>query len=296
MSYPTDILVGVIGGSGVYKMNCLENPVQYKITTPFGEPSDEITVATVKGVKCAFLPRHGRSHIVTPTEVNYQANIFAMKLVGVKYLLSIAAVGSLHEEYQPGDLCFYDQLIDRTIARKGTFFGRGIVAHVPFGHPVCEKMHDVALEAAKSALPSSVKLHPKGTLVTMEGPVFSTKAESLMNRKFGGDLIGMTSATEAKLAREAEMAFAGVAMVTDLDAWHDEDHVDVAKVMKTMISNAEHAQTFTAAIIEAVGKQLFESPCHSAMSVAIMTKAEAVPPQILKEMQPLVGKYLPLQA
>eukprot|EP00388_Colpodella_angusta_P006076 GDKJ01018277.1.p1 GENE.GDKJ01018277.1~~GDKJ01018277.1.p1 ORF type:complete len:295 (-),score=42.02 GDKJ01018277.1:63-947(-) len=292
MSYPTDILVGVIGGSGVYKMDCLENPVQYKISTPFGEPSDVITVATVKGVKCAFLPRHGRGHVVTPTEVNYQANIFALKLVGVKYLLSIAAVGSLHEKYQPGDLCFYDQLIDRTIARKSTFFGRGIVAHVPFGHPVCEKMHDIALAATKAALPESVKLHPKGTLVTMEGPVFSTKAESLMNRQFGGDLIGMTSATEAKLAREAEMAFAGVAMVTDLDAWHDEDHVDVAKVMKTMAGNAEHAQNFTAAIIEAVGTNLFESPCHSAMSVAIMTRADAVPPQILNEMQPLVGKYL----
>lgn len=294
MSYPTDIAVGVIGGSGVYKMDCLENPQQFKISTPFGEPSDEITIATVKGVKCAFLPRHGRNHAVTPTEVNYQANIFALKLVGVKYLLSIAAVGSLKEELVPGDLVFYDQLIDRTVARKSTFFGRGIVAHVPFGHPVCEKTQAVAIAAARAALPSDVVVHTKGTLVTMEGPVFSTKAESLMNRAFGGDLIGMTSATEAKLAREAEMAFVGVAMVTDVDAWKDEDHVDVAKVMKVMANNAAHAQTYTAAIIEAIGKNPVVSPCHQAMSVAIMTKPESVPRNILEEMQPLVGKYLPL--
>lgn len=294
MTYPTDVTVGIIGGSGVYKMDCLENATPFTVTTPFGSPSDELIVATVKGVKCVFIPRHGKNHVVTPTEVNYRANIFALKMLGVKYLLSISAVGSLCEEMQPGDLVLIDQIIDRTFGRQTTFFGEGIVAHVPFGHPVCDKVHDVAVDAVKKALPQ-IKVHSKGTLVTMEGPVFSTKAESMMNRQLGGHLIGMTTATEAKLAREAEIAFVSVCMVTDMDAWVDENHVDVAKVMKVLHDNAEHAQTFTATVIEALGTSNIESDAFSALSVAIMTKPHAMPPQRVKDLQPLIGKYVPLQ-
>eukprot|EP00758_Cryptobia_borreli_P011765 Tbor_TRINITY_DN5691_c2_g1::TRINITY_DN5691_c2_g1_i2::g.8941::m.8941/K00772/mtaP, MTAP; 5'-methylthioadenosine phosphorylase len=291
MSYPTDVIIGVIGGSGVYKMECLVNSKSYKIPTPFGEASDEFIVAEVEGVKCAFIPRHGRNHTILPTEVNYRANIFGMKLLGVKYLLAISAVGSLREEYQPGDLVLMDQLIDRTFARETTFFGRGIVAHVPFAHPVCEKFHEEAHKVITAALPG-VNVHPKGTLVTMEGPVFSTKAESLMHRGFGGDLIGMTTSTEAKLAREAEMAFITVCMVTDMDAWVDGNHVDVSKVMKVMHDNAANAQIFTKAIISMVGKTMFKSECHDAMSVAIMTKRESISTAQYNEIKPLIVKYI----
>ena len=294
MSHPTDVTVGIIGGSGVYKMDCLQNATSYKVDTPFGAPSDELIVATVKGVKCVFIPRHGKHHVVTPTEVNYRANIFALKMLGVKYLLSISAVGSLCEEMQPGDLVLIDQIIDRTYGRRSTFFGEGIVAHVPFGHPVCDKLHDVALTAVRKALPS-VKVHSKGTVVTMEGPVFSTKAESMMNRQLGGNLIGMTTATEAKLAREAEIAFVSVCMVTDMDAWVDENHVDVAKVMKVLHDNAEHAQTFTATVIETLGQCQVDSDAHSALAVAIMTKPDGMPADRVKALQPIIGKYVPLK-
>ena len=293
-SQQAPVLVGVIGGSGVYKMEMLKNTEQVTISTPFGAPSDQITIATLHGIRCAFIPRHGRNHTLTPTEVNYRANIFAFKTLGVKYLISVTAVGSLKEDRKPGDLVVVDQLIDQTKNRVSTFFGNGIVAHVPFGHPTCQKFNKLAVDAITKALPG-VKVHPAGTLVTMEGPVFSTKAESLFHRQIGGDLIGMTTATESKLAREAEMAHLCVAMVTDMDAWLDEDHVDVEKVIKTLTENAAHAQVYLSAIIEEIAKNPFQSDAHDALKVAIMTKPELVPFPIKRDLAPLIGRYLPYQ-
>ena len=293
MSYKGEpVEVGVIGGSGVYKMEFLENAEHVTIQTPFGPPSDQIVVATVSGIRCAFLPRHNRNHTINPSEINYRANIFAMKTLGVKFLLSVTAVGSLREDYQPGNLVLVDQLIDKTYTREASFFTNGIVAHVPFGHPTCDKFREVACEAIAKVLPE-VKVHKTGCLVTMEGPAFSTKAESMLNRNIDADLIGMTSATESKLAREAEMAHCIVAMVTDMDAWTD-DHVDVEKVMITLRNNAANAQLYTKAVIEAVGKTSFKSDAHDALKVAIMTPEAVVPLTIKRDFAPLIGRYMPL--
>ena len=293
MAAPSDVLIGIIGGSGVYKMDFVDaaNPTSYKIDTPFGAPSDDILVAEVDGVKCAFLPRHGRAHTFTPTEVNYRANIFAMKVLGVRYLLSVTAVGSLREHLQPGDLVVVDQLIDRTSGRKQTFFGNGIVAHVAFSHPMCPNLSKLVVKAVATALPN-VKVHEGATLVTMEGPAFSTQAESLMNRQLSGDLIGMTTATESKLCREAEIAHCCVAMVTDMDSWTGDNHVDVAKVMHTLHQNSNNAQIYTKAVIEAIGRTKPDSEAHDALKVAIMTHKAHIPEAVRLSLQPLIGKYV----
>jgi len=285
------VLYGVIGGSGVYRMDGLEDPKEYAITTPFGEPSDKITVAKVNGVSCAFLPRHNRHHYYTPTEVNYRANIYALKVLGVKYLLSITATGSLQEHMRPGDMVVVDQLIDKTFTRPSTFFGEGCVAHTVFAHPICSIFAKKAAAAIERSLPE-VKVHHKGCLVTMEGPAFSTKAESLHNKKNGGDLIGMTTATESKLAREAEMAHCVIAMVTDMDAWSDEPHVDVSVVIATLTRNGNNAQIFTKAIIDELAKEEFVSEAHSALAVAIMTPKDVIPYSTRRKLEPLIGKYL----
>jgi 5'-methylthioadenosine phosphorylase len=288
---PEPVLYGVIGGSGVYKMEGLEDPKEYAISTPFGDPSDKITVAKVHGVYCAFLPRHNRHHYYTPTEVNYRANIYALKILGVKYLLSITATGSLQDHMRPGDMVVVDQLIDKSYARESTFFGNGCVAHAVFAHPTCALFNQRAFEAIQAALPA-VKVHPKGCLVTMEGPAFSTKAESLLNKQSGGDLIGMTTATESKLAREAEMAHCVIAMVTDMDAWSDEPHVDVSVVIATLTRNGNNAQIFTKAIIGELAKEQFVSEAHSALAVAIMTPKDCIPIGTKLRLQALIGKYV----
>jgi 5'-methylthioadenosine phosphorylase len=293
MTATAPVLIGVIGGSGVYKMGFLRETESVDIHTPFGAPSDSIIISTVHGIRCAFLPRHGRNHTLTPTEVNYRANVYAMKTLGVKYLVSVTAVGSLREELVPSDFVLVDQLIDRTVHRVSTFFGNGCVGHVPFGHPLCDKFRAIAFDAAKLVLPDT-KIHNGGTLVTMEGPVFSTKAESLMNRQFGGHLIGMTSSTESKLAREAEMAHLVVAMVTDTDAWKDEDHVDVAKVMEIMKRNSANVQILVEKIIEMVSKTPFTSEAHDACKVAIMTPHHKIPDQVKRDLAPIIGRYVPL--
>jgi 5'-methylthioadenosine phosphorylase len=281
----------VIGGSGVYKMKMLANAVFYAVDTPFGKPSDAVAVALVAGVRCAFLPRHGRDHTFTPSEVNYRANIFALKKLGVQFLLSISAQGSLTEEMTPGDLTVVSQFIDRTYLRKNTFFGNGIVGHVPFGEPTCCIFRELAVEAIRKALPG-VRVHNGGTSVTMEGPQFSTKAESLNNKRLGAHLIGMTTVTESKLAREAEMAHCVVAMVTDMDAWTDEPHVDVAKVMQTLEINGANAQIYPQAIVEAfVAHGPWKSEAHGALEFAVMTHLEAIPEQIKEDLAPLFAKY-----
>lgn len=284
-------IFAVIGGSGVYNMKMLQGAVFYTVETPFGTPSDAVAVATVSGVRCAFLPRHGRDHTFTPSEVNYRANIFALKKVGAQYLLSISAQGSLTQEMVPGDLTVVSQFIDRTYLRKNTFFGNGIVGHVPFGEPTCPTFRKLAVDAMRTALPA-VTVHDGGCSVTMEGPQFSTKAESLNNKRLGAQLIGMTTVTESKLAREAEMAHCVVAMVTDMDAWTDEPHVDVGQVMATLAKNGANAQIFPQAIVEAfVANGPFKSEAHHALEFAVMTHLPAIPEKVKEDLAPLFAKW-----
>jgi len=269
----------------------MTNKVEVSIQTPFGLPSDTIAIATLGGVRCAFLPRHGRDHHVTPSEVNYRANIWALKSLGVKYLITVHAVGSLRREMAPGDMVLVTQHIDKTFGRASTFFGKGCVAHVPFGKPTCEIMIERAAKAMTTAVPG-LRVHAAGTLVTMEGPAFSTKAESMVNRQAGGDLIGMTAVTEGKLAREAEMAHCIIAMVTDYDSWSDEhDHVDVSMVVSTMKRNSANAQLFVPAVLTAVAAEPFESKAHSALSGAVMTTTAAIPADTYRSLEIFLAKY-----
>lgn len=301
--HPHPVLIGVIGGSGVYKLEGLENPVYYDIATPYGSPSGSVCVAAVDGVACAFLPRHGPHHCLNPTEVNYRANICAMRQLGVEYLIAINAVGSLDAAYTPGDLVLCDQIIDRTVARPSTFFEGGVVAHVDFAHPTSQQLSEVVFGALLECFPGAVvggdggfTVHRRGTLVTMEGPQFSTRAESLFNKQIGGHLIGMTSATEAKLAREAAVAYAVVAMVTDMDAWSDAPHVDVSAVMAVMAANVEKAQRYPLAIVKAVNANLFDDPAHHALDFAVMTKPEHMSVELKQRLAPLLAKKLPQYA
>jgi len=226
----SDWVLGVIGGSGLYEMGELENTQWIKIDTPWGEPSDEILFAELDGVKLRFLPRHGRGHALSPSGLNYRANIDAMKRAGCTDILSLSAVGSLKEDYAPGDFVMVDQFIDRTFAREKSFFTNGMVAHVSMADPICERLSNLAGEAAKT---TGAKVHTGGTYLTMEGPQFSTRAESELYRQWGCDVIGMTNMPEAKLAREAELPYATVAMVTDFDCWHPgHGNVDVAQVIE----------------------------------------------------------------
>eukprot|EP00796_Vickermania_ingenoplastis_P008447 gene8447-5925_t len=294
--YPEPVLLGVIGGSGVGKLDCLQDAQQLDLVTPFGKPSAPITVAKVSGFACAFLPRHGTNYNILPSEVNNAANIYAFKMLGVRYVLAINAVGSLSADYRPGDLVLVDQLIDKTFRRRTTFFGDGVVAFTDFAFPFSTQFRDIAFNAMTAVFPEAssgaFKIHKAATIVTMEGPQFSTKAESLANKAAGGHLIGMTTAPEAKLAREAEMAYCTVAMVTDMDAWSDEPHVDVSQVMATMAANSSKAQKFPPAIIGAIQKNLFEDPAHNALKFAVMTKPEIIPRETKEKLYHLLGaKY-----
>lgn len=286
-------LIGVIGGSGLYAMEGLEDKEELVVVTPFGFPSDAIILATLCGVRIAFLPRHGRKHSVTPTEVNYRANIWALKSIGVRYLLSVTAVGSLRQEMAPGSLAIVTQLIDKTYARQATFFGRGIVAHVPWGTPTCAKMNDIVRAGAKAGLyGADCVLHESATLVTMEGPAFSSSAESHANRGLGAHLIGMTSSTESKLAREAEIAHCIIGLVTDYDSWSDtHDHVDVAMVMNTMKKNAINAQKVIKEVVSKIAANKFESEAHTALKTSIMSRLEDIPATTLLELKPIIGHH-----
>ncbi|KAG5511448.1 hypothetical protein JKF63_07411 [Porcisia hertigi] len=294
------VAIAVIGGSGVYKLDCLKNARYYDVPTPYGNPSGQLCVAEVKGVPCVFLPRHGPHHTYNPSEVNYRANICALKIMGVRYILAINAVGSLDEKYKPGDLALCNQIIDKTYARKATFFEDGVVAHVDFAHPISHALNTIVYQALSLCFPGAVDgkdggftIHKSGTLVTMEGPQFSTKAESILNKSIGGHLIGMTSATEARLAREAEIAYATVAMVTDMDAWSDAPHVDVSQVLQVVAANAEKAQCYPPVIIKSLAENLFDDPAHHALQYAIMTKPEHIPEETKKRIAPLVAAKYP---
>jgi 5'-methylthioadenosine phosphorylase len=293
--------IGIIGGSGLYDMAELTDRREEKLSTPFGEPSAPYVTGTLRGKRVAFLARHGIGHRILPSELNFRANIFGFKQLGVEYILSASAVGSLKEEYRPLDLLIPDQFFDRTRGRISTFFGRGLVAHVGFAHPFCGKLSDIGFEAARAsgfgAGPSNAAngppvVHRGGTYLCMEGPQFSTLAESKLYRSWGMDVIGMTNLQEAKLAREAEICYTTIALVTDYDCWHpSHDQVTVEMIVANLMQNAKNAQQV---IAEAVARLPFERSCEcaSALKHAIITRAEAVPRLVKNELAPIVGKYL----
>jgi len=286
MKNPT---IGIIGGSGLYDMAELTDREERIISTPFGEPSGPYIVATLRGRRVAFLARHGAGHRISPSELNFRANIYGFKLLGVERILSASAVGSLKEEYRPLDILVPDQFFDRTRGRISTFFGRGIVAHVGFAHPVCG---DVAAVAADCAAEVGARVHRGGTYVNMEGPQFSTLAESRLYRQWGMDVIGMTNLQEAKLAREAEICYATLALVTDYDCWHpDHDSVTVDLIIANLTQNALTAQRTIAAAVERLGGER-TCACKDALATAIITRPEQVPDSVKKELAPIIGKYI----
>jgi 5'-methylthioadenosine phosphorylase len=281
--------IGIIGGSGLYDMAELTDREEKTITTPFGDPSDPYVLATLRGRRVAFLARHGRGHRLLPGELNFRANIFGFKLLGVEWVLSASAVGSLREDYKPLDIVVPTQFFDRTRGRISTFFGDGLVAHVGFAHPVCARLGDVVGAAAEHA---GATLHRGGTYVCMEGPQFSTVAESNFYRAAGFDVIGMTNLQEAKLAREAEICYATIALVTDYDCWHpDHDSVTVEMIVANLMRNAQTAQQIIANAVERLPIER-TCECARALATAIITRPDAVPAATLGRLRPIVGKYV----
>jgi 5'-methylthioadenosine phosphorylase len=283
------VQIGIIGGSGLYDMADVTDREEVTLSTPFGEPSGPYLLGTLRGKRVAFLARHGAGHRLLPSELNFRANIFGMKLLGVEYLLSASAVGSLKEEYQPLDIVIPDQFIDRTRGRISTFFGRGLAAHVGLAHPFCRILSRLV---GGSGQASGALVHIGGTYVCMEGPQFSTLAESKLYRSWGADIIGMTNLQEAKLAREAEICYCTIALVTDYDCWHpDHDSVTVEMVIANLMQNARTAQHIIAKAVEDLP---FERSCEcaSALKYALITRPEAIPAQVRQDLAPLIGKYL----
>jgi 5'-methylthioadenosine phosphorylase len=281
--------IGIIGGSGLYDMAELTDREEQVLSTPFGDPSGPYTLATLRGKRVAFLSRHGVGHRLTPTELNYRANIFGMKMLGVEWIVSASAVGSLQAQYRPMDLVFPDQFIDRTRGRVSTFFGNGLVAHVGFAHPLC---HDLSALAADCAEQAGARVHRGGTYVCMEGPQFSTLAESKLYRSWGADIIGMTNLQEAKLAREAEIAYSTMALVTDYDCWHpDHDSVAVEMIINNLTQNAKMAQQVIAKVVERLDVDQRDA-AHSALATAIITRPDAIPENTKRDLAPIIGKYI----
>jgi 5'-methylthioadenosine phosphorylase len=283
------IQIGIIGGSGLYEMAELSERQDVEVATPFGAPSGPYVTGTLRGRRVAFLARHGAGHRLMPSELNYRANIFGFKTLGVEWILSASAVGSLKEEYAPLDLLVPDQFFDRTRGRISTFFGDGLVAHVGFADPLCPELRSLALDSARAA---GARVHDGGTYVCMEGPQFSTRAESNLYRSWGMDVIGMTNLQEAKLAREAEICYATVALVTDYDCWHPEhDHVTVDMVITNLAHNAHTAQQVIARAVEHLPAPR-ACACARALESAIITRRDVVPERLRRDLAPLVGKYL----
>jgi len=283
-----EIRIGIIGGSGLYNMKELEEVEEQEVSTPFGDPSGPVVTGKIRGKKVAFLPRHGKGHVHTPSEVNYQANIFALKSLGVRFIISVSACGSLKEEYAPGNIVIPDQLFDFTRGRrKRSFFGEGIVAHVGTEEPFCPELAAILYQAVAE---TGAKAHKGGGFITIEGPRFSTRGESLLFRQWGLSIIGMTTSPEAFLAREAEISYAVMAHVTDYDVWHEEP-VSTEMVMKTFAANIQHAH---ASIVNAVVliDENAEFASHSALSNAIMTTRDHISNKALAKLKPIVGKYL----
>jgi 5'-methylthioadenosine phosphorylase len=287
----TTAKIGIIGGSGLYQMPELTEVEEVRVETPFGDPSDAFIVGTLEGVRVAFLPRHGRGHKLLPTELPFRANIYAMKTLGVERILSASAVGSLQEQYAPLDMVIPGQFFDRTRARahESTFFGEGIVAHVTFAHPVCESLGDVLEQSCGAA---DVRVHRGGTYLCMEGPAFSTKAESHVYRSWGMDVIGMTNLQEAKLAREAEICYATLALVTDYDCWHEaHDAVSVETVVEYLNKNVRNAQVIMREAVKSLGSAERSCECGSALKSAIFTPQELWPEATTKKLEAIIKKY-----
>jgi len=281
--------IGVIGGSGLYSMQGLTNAREIRIKTPFGDPSDALILGTMEGKQVAFLARHARGHRILPGEINYRANIYAMKLLGVERIISVSAVGSLKEDLRPGEFLVADQFVDRTKGRLSTFFGNGLVAHVTFDKPTCGQVSRVLADASVHC---AVPVHRKGTYICMEGPQFSTLAEAHMHRKLEFDVIGMTNVTEAKLAREAELCYGTIAMITDYDCWHpDHESVTGAQIMATLQQNADNAQKVLCEAIKSMPVSR-ECKCGFALAHALITDAKLVPKSTKKNLSAIIGKYI----
>ena len=283
------VQVGIIGGSGLYDMAEVTDRGEVTLTTPFGDPSGPYVLGTLRGKRVAFLARHGAGHRLSPSELNFRANMFGMKMLGVEYILSASAVGSLKEEYAPLHIVIPDQFIDRTKGRASTFFGRGLVAHVGFAHPFCKTLSGIALDSGKRA---GATIHQGGTYVCMEGPQFSTLAESRLYRAWGADIIGMTNLQEAKLAREAEICYTTIALVTDYDCWHpSHDSVTVDMIVANLTQNAKTAQQIIAGAVDSLPYNR-SCECASALKYALITRPDAIPAKTREALAPLVGKYL----
>jgi 5'-methylthioadenosine phosphorylase len=280
--------IGIIGGSGLYEMPGLESAREVRVKTPFGDPSDALVVGKLEGKRVAFLSRHARGHRFLPSEINYRANIFAMKILGVQRIISISAVGSLKENVQPMEFLIPDQFYDRTKLRIATFFGDGLVAHVSFDHPVCPQLSVVLGDACFRA---GVKTHRGGTYICMEGPQFSTLAEAQVHRQLHFDVIGMTNVTEAKLAREAEVCYATVAMITDYDCWHpDHASVTLEQIMNNLSRNAENAQNTIRAAVKSMPIER-RCKCGSSLAHALVTDPKLIPAATKRKLAPIAGKY-----
>ncbi|MFP4007879.1 MAG: S-methyl-5'-thioadenosine phosphorylase [Spirulinaceae cyanobacterium] len=289
----TQAKIGIIGGSGLYQMEALQNVKEIAVDTPFGAPSDCLRIGTLSGVQVAFLARHGRKHHLNPSELPYRANIYALKQIGVEYIISASAVGSLQENIKPLDIAIPDQFIDRTKNRAATFFEEGIVAHISFARPVCGNLAQLLAQVIQDLDLPEVTCHEGGTYVCMEGPAFSTQAESNLYRSWGASIIGMTNLTEAKLAREAEMAYATMALVTDYDCWHPEhDQVTVDLIIENLRRNATHAQKIIQEAIARLSQSFPPSEAHSALKYAILTPLDQAPPATKEKLSALLTKYL----
>lgn len=281
--------IGVIGGTGLYDVAGLTQIEEVDINTPFGKPSDTITIGTLEGQRVAFLPRHGKGHRISPAEIPQRANIYALKSLGVEHIIAINSVGSFKLEVKPGDLLIPDQLIDRTRQRINTFFGDGIVAHIQFAQPFCPSLSKILYQSAKEA---GASVHPKGTYVVMEGPAFSTQAESRLHRSWGADVIGMTALPEAKLAREAEICYSIIACSTDYDSWHEtEEPVSVDAILNTMRQNMEMSKKIIKLAVTKM-PQKRDCDCATALAGAIVTAPELVPSEQKKKLDLLIGKYI----
>ncbi len=281
--------IGIIGGSGLYGMDGLAGIREVRVRTPFGEPSDALIVGTLDGVRAAFLSRHGRGHRTAPTDINYRANIYALKTLGVTRVISVSAVGSMKEALKPGHVVLPDQFIDHTKRRVSTFFEKGIVAHVAFADPVCASLSETLHQAATRV---GATVHRGGTYLCIEGPQFSSRGESLLYRQWGVDVIGMTNMPEAKLAREAELCYATMALVTDYDCWHgSEESVTVEMILATLRNNVAQAKRILQAAVPKAGGAV-SCPCGSALQYAIVTAPERIPAALRRKLKPLIGKYL----
>jgi len=288
-----NVKIGIIGGSGLYDIDGLENPIWVKQDTPWGPPSDEILTGRLNGVEMAFLPRHGRGHVYSPTTVPYRANIDALKRLGVTDVISVSACGSFRDHIAPGDFVIVDQFIDRTFAREKSFFGTGCVAHVSVAHPTCPRLSEICHQAAQDA---GITVHMGGTYLAMEGPQFSTVAESKMHRdSWGADVIGMTNMPEAKLAREAELDYASVAMITDYDSWHpDHGAVDINQILATLQGNGTKARDLVSRLPALLGASRNDCPhyCDKALEYAIITAPDKRDPTLVSKLDAVAGRVL----